>query len=698
MPDSPQPVARVDVVTDERFGVPLADPYRWMENEDAELDTWLTGQSDYTRAFFDELPDRAALLARITELTEGSGRDLAYQLVGDSVFQLWQPPDADVPVLRVRTGDTSRVLLDPATIPGAEHSYLDWFAPSPDGRLVACGVSQGGSERSALHIVDVASGTLIDETVPGRIDRPVTWLPDSDGFLYLTYPERELDTPPAHRYDNSRTVLHRLGTPASADVVILTSGHNPTAPFDPVSRPFVLAPAGSSWLVAVIVHSAIGDHVDEDMSECTIHVAPRDALLADPARCPWGTIAGRDDQVVAFAVRGEDMYVVTTLRAPRGELLAVSMAEPDLASARVVVPGGERVLVGVRTVGDHLLLHEREAGQTRFRRVSPDGESREIPVPMDGALLNWATHPSRAEAYLTLNSLTDAPQVYRYDGDSLTATDWLPASPADFSDIVCTDLRVPARDGALVPLRVLHKTGIVLDGTNPTLLNGYGSYGLVGSRLFAPDMLAWYERGGVQAVAGLRGGGEFGREWHEAGRLLNKENTITDMIDCAEFLIREGYTNPARLAGRGASAGGIPTGGGLVRRPDLWAAMVMGVPVTNSTRMEFTENGPINVPEFGSVATETGLRSLLLTDSYLRVEDGTPYPAVLITGGRNDGRVVVWQPAKMAARLQAATTSGHPVLLRVEMHAGHGMGSTRTQRDELSADLLAFLWHEFKMT
>jgi prolyl oligopeptidase len=204
-------------------------------------------------------------------------------------------------------------------------------------------------------------------------------------------------------------------------------------------------------------------------------------------------------------------------------------------------------------------------------------------------------------------------------------------------------------------------------------------------------MLAWYERGGVYAIAGLRGGGEYGREWHEAGRGPNKENTITDFIDCAEYLIAHGYTRPGRLAGDGISGGGIPTGGALVRRPDLFAAMVMRVPSTNLTRQEFSENGPINIPEFGSVTTETCLHNLLIIDSYLRVEDGVGYPAVLITTGLNDPRVAVWQPGKMVARLQAASTSGRPVLLRVDAHAGHGHGSTHEQRTALTADIFAFL-------
>jgi prolyl oligopeptidase len=265
------------------------------------------------------------------------------------------------------------------------------------------------------------------------------------------------------------------------------------------------------------------------------------------------------------------------------------------------------------------------------------------------------------------------------------------APPAvDFSAIVAHELHAPAADGTMIPLSIIHREGLQRDGANPTLLLVYGSYGMVLSPAFLPELLAWYERGGVLAVAHVRGGGEYGRAWHEAGRLLNKERTIGDFIACAEFLIDQGYTRPGRLAGMGGSAGGIPTGGALVRRPDLWAAMIMQVAATNPLRLEFSENGPVNVPEFGSVTTAEGLRALQIIDSYGRVQDGVAYPAVLLTAGLNDSRIPVWQATKMAARLQAATSSGKPVLLRLDREAGHGMGSTKRQQDAELADCLAF--------
>jgi prolyl oligopeptidase len=251
----------------------------------------------------------------------------------------------------------------------------------------------------------------------------------------------------------------------------------------------------------------------------------------------------------------------------------------------------------------------------------------------------------------------------------------------------------------MVPISIIHRKGLERNGENPTLLYAYGSYGISMLPEFAPQMLAWYERGGVHAIAHIRGGGEYGKEWHEAGRGLNKQSTIDDFIAAAEYLIGEGYTRPERLAGRGVSAGGVPSGGGLVQRPDLWAAMVINVAVTNFLRFEFSENGPNNIPEFGSIMTEEGFRALQLIDSYSKIKDGVSYPAALITTGLNDPRVVVWQATKLAARLQAATASGKPVLLRVEAQGGHGrIGASRRQKDLELADMLAFLLQQMGVT
>jgi prolyl oligopeptidase len=547
-------------------------------------------------------------------------------------------------------------------------------------------------------VIDADRGVVLDDTIPPRVAFAfVSWLEGNRSFVYHRYPDPPPGAPPQRRRLDSRSYLHRLGTDPQRDVTVLARGLNPRIELTPLDRPFLVVPPLGAWMIALVSHSALGDSTSERLTDCTLYVAPRDGL-SDPASCAWTRVAGVEDGVTAFAADADTLYLVSYRDAPRSQVLAVPFADPDLSRARRVVPAGDRAVEAVLVAGEDLLVRDLDGGIGRLRRVPlSGGEPEDVPMPVEGGVLEWTGHPDRPEVLLLVATWTQAPRIYRYDGRAraLADTGLAPRSPVDFGEVEARTLQAPARDGTLIPVTVIHRKGLALDGGNPTLLTGYGSYGFTELPEFRPQMLAWYELGGVYAVAQLRGGGAYGRQWQEAGRGLRKHTTITDFIDCAEYLVAHGYTHPERLAGDGGSAGGIPTGGALVRRPELWAAMVMHVPMVNATRVEFSENGPINVPEFGSVTTEEGLRGLLIIDPYLRVRDGTPYPAVLLTAGMNDPRVAAWQPAKLAARLQAATTSGRPVVLRVELHGGHGVGSTRDQESALLADELAFLLHAF---
>lgn len=697
MSGTDQPVARVAPVTDDLFGVTAVDRYRWMEDDGPELDAWLAGQAAYTEATLAALPDRAALGERIAELTRHTARAGDFAPRGGLVFHRDRPDGADVPVLVVSDGDSTRVLLDPTALPGERRGNLDWFTPSRDGGHVVCGISSGGAEIGTLRLLDVATGRLSDDGVPGVFFGNVSWLPDDAGFVYHRYRDLPPDTPAADRRSGSGTFLHRMGTPFADDVPALAPGTAPGVPLAPVDRPHIVVEPGTDTMVAVVAHAASGGSLTYQLGESSIYVAPRSAL-ADPATCPWREVATPADDVTGWALRGDTLYLVTHAGGVGSHVVSVPVDAPVLADATVVVPPGDRSVHSVHVVGDQLLVRDVVAGRAALRRVPLDGGAEvgevEVPLPFPGSIVELTTDGD--SAVLVLESWTRSPVALRYDPvtDSPADTGWLAPSPVDLSSITTTEVEVPARDGTLVPLAILHTAGLALDGDRPTLLSGYGSYGLVISRKYAPELLAWCERGGVIAYAGLRGGGDHGPAWHAAGRGANKERTITDFVDCADHLVAQGYTRPGKLAGTGGSAGGIPTGGAIVRRPQLWAAMIMQVPVTNSTRMEYTENGPVNVPEFGTSTTEQGAADLLITDSYLRVTDGVDYPAVLLTAGRNDARVAVWQPGKMAARLQAATTSDparRPVLLRVDYGAGHGQGMPHDLRVALLADGYAFL-------
>jgi prolyl oligopeptidase len=692
------PRARVEIVRDEYFGRVIEDPYRWMEDyKGEEAQAWLHQQADHAAQALAALPERDALLARITELSDAGPEMHQLSVAGGRVFALRQNPGENLPrlVMYAAPDAPETTLLDPNTISGDAHTAIDWFAPSRDGRLVAYGVSQGGSEDSTLYVLDIAQKKTLDLAIPHVRFGGVCWLEDNASFLYNRLPDPTPGAPPGDYYLDSRVQLHRLGADPASDPVVLGRGAHAGVNLDRIDIPFVVARPDSPWMVGLVLHG--------DLKENLVYVAPA-SVLADPASIPWRRVASADDAVTGFAFTGNTLYLLTHQNAPRYQVIAVPLDAtdaPDLERATVIVPESDAVVQDICVAGAYLLVREMAAGIGGLRRAPLAGGAPEaVLLPDAGAILDWAGEPGSGVVYLSTTAWTAAPRILRYDAaaDLVSDTGWLPPSSVDFSEIEAEEVEAPAPDGERIPLSIIHRKGLSRDGSHPTLLIGYGSYGISLPPFFMPQMLAWYERGGMMAIAHMRGGGEKGDEWHQAGRLLNKENTIGDFIACAEYLVNEGYTQPGLLAGEGGSAGGIPSGGALVRRPDLFAAMVMRVAITNALRAELTENGPPNVMEFGSATTEDGFNGLLIIDSYLRVRDGTAYPAVLLTSGANDPRVVVWMAMKMAARLQAATSSDKPILLRLEEQGGHGMGSTRQQEDAELADKLAFLLWQFGLT
>ena len=692
------PRARVEIVRDEYFGSVIDDPYRGMEDyKGEEAQTWLHQQANHAAQVLGALPERDALLARITKLSDAGPEMRSLSVAGGRVFALRQNPGENLPRLVMYATPTApeTTLIDPNTISGDAHTAIDWFAPSRDGRLVAYGVSQGGSEDSTLHVLDVEGGKALDLAIQHVQFGGVCWLEDNASFLYNLLPPPTPEAPPGDFYLDSRVQVHRLGADPASDPVVLGRGAHAGVNLDRIDIPFVVVRSDSPWMVGLVLHG--------DLKENLVYVAPTSAL-AVPASIPWRRVASPDDAVTGFSITGNTLYLLTHHNAPRYQVIALPLDahdSPDLGRATVVVPEGDAVLQDICVAGEYLLVREMTAGVGGLRRVPLAGGAPEaVSLPDTGAILDWAGEPGSSVVYLATTAWTAAPRILRYDAVSNTVSDtgWLPPSSVDFNEIEAHEVEAPAPDGERIPLSIIHRKGLALDSSHPTLLIGYGSYGISFPPFFMPQMLAWYERGGVMAMAHMRGGGEKGDEWHQAGRLLNKENTIGDFIACAEYLVGEGYTQPGLLAGEGGSAGGIPSGGALVRRPDLFAAMVMRVAITNALRAELTENGPPNVMEFGSATTEDGFHGLLIIDSYQRVRDGTAYPAVLLTSGANDPRVVVWMAMKMAARLQAATSSDKPILLRLEEQGGHGMGSTRQQEDAELADKLAFLLWQFGLT
>jgi prolyl oligopeptidase len=450
---------------------------------------------------------------------------------------------------------------------------------------------------------------------------------------------------------------------------------------------FVLTAPDSAYALAVA-------NQNMDQNPSTLYVARLDSIKG--AATPWRKIADVHDAVTQFQAQGEYLYCLTSKGAPRFKLLRLEFANADLAHASVVVPESRAVLTGFSIATDAVYLSARDVAATRVLRASADGQQlHDVPTPFKGTDTIAATDSRQPGALLDLTGWIEPRRIYRYDPASdATADTALIATPAlDVSGLTADEVLVTSYDGTRVPLSIVHQNSAVRDGARPTLLFGYGAYGLSYDAFFSPQYLAWIERGGVIAVAHVRGGGEYGEDWHRGGEKLTKPNTVFDFIACAEYLIAEHYTAPRYLAGQGASAGGITIGGALTWRPDLLGAAIDLVGMTDTLRSELTPNGPPNTGEFGSVKTEEGFHGLYAMSAYAHVRDGTAYPAVLLHTGANDPRVDPWIIDKMAARLQAASSSGKPILLDVDYDAGHGIGSKRDQTRKVWADEMAFaLW------
>ncbi len=388
------------------------------------------------------------------------------------------------------------------------------------------------------------------------------------------------------------------------------------------------------------------------------------------------------------------MYALSHQHASRFALLAFDLAAGDVAHARVVVPASDRVISSFGVAHDAIYLNDLDRGLSRVRRTGFDGHTTDVALPYVGAIDELDTDVRADGAVFDLQGWTHSPLWFSLVANgSVADTGLLPISPVDSSSITAEEVNATSADGTQVPLSIVRRADLVLDGSHPTLVDGYGAYGIVSGPNFSPMRLAWLERGAVFAECHPRGGGELGNDWHFAAHIATKQRTIDDFIGCAHYLIDHHYTVSAKLAGTGTSAGGITIGNAIVQQPQLFAAAIDNVGDTNGVRDEFAEGGPANIPEFGTNTDPVGFKALDATDAYVQMKPGVAYPAVLAITGANDPRVAPWIVAKFIAKLQRSTTSGKPVLLRVDFDAGHGLhGASRQQARDVTTDTDAFLF------
>lgn len=677
----PAPEARVEIVRDTYFAETLSDPYRWMENDkDTEWLPFLRGQNDHTRAVLDALPFRESLLKRIRQLSADTVLTSRIQRAGGLMFFQQRPLGADNYKLFVRQNGRDRLLVDPTALSDhTSHVSLDWWCASPTGQHVVYGLSKDGSEDSTLRVLVVADGTDLTERIPNTESANPQWLEDGSGFFYnqLT---GQVDTP--ERYLDSQARFHRLATDPTLDPILMKRGLVAGVDYDRIQMPFIHTYPGARYALLKLA---------DVRPESRWFIAPVADAIAGQTR--WTPVVGFEDEVTDVQLVGDDLYLLANRATPRGRLLKTSGAAPSLATANEVVPQGPEVIESVARAGDGLYLKIMDGGISRLRRFGFDGRVTDIALPFDGSISAIFASAGEKGVLISLSGWLTPAGIWSIDtGGSVVNTGITPKPQVDVSTYETKRLFATAKDGTRIPYSLIYRKGLTLDGQTPAWISAYGSYGISPyTPTFAGRTLALIDAGAIVGYANVRGGGEFGREWHKAGQLSNKPNTWLDLIAVCEDLCTRKYTSPQHLAIGGRSAGGITVGRAMTERPDLFAAVVDGVGWSNPLRYVAEQNGYGEEPEWGAISELAGYRALKSIDSYQAVRDGTRYPAVLLTMGVTDPRVAPFQVAKMAARLQAATNSGKPILLRVDFDAGHGMGSTRAQQDEEAADTYAFL-------
>tara|TARA_A100001015_G_scaffold316228_1_gene429961 strand:+ start:1810 stop:4032 length:2223 start_codon:yes stop_codon:yes gene_type:complete len=687
------PTTRVGLEVDTHWGVEVRDPYRWMEDEeDPEVREWFEQQGHYAEQVLDTLPIREEILSRLTVLDQGAAfttfavsrlanGDVFYERrnAGENMAKLyWQPKGSDEAIK----------LLDPEALGDSDdqHFSLEVYRPSWNGRYVAYGLAQGGSEETTYYVLDLESGETMADTLTNietAYNRP-QWGLENEGFFYSRRRDLPQGAPETEIYKETQVRYHKVGSDSLKDPIIAAFKLSDKLPLLDTDFPSIEITPRSDHAVLKVKHG--------DNNEISLFTAPNDSLLS--GNIPWKRICEETDMVTDYSVIGDEIFLITSRSAPRYRLVATSLLSPDLKNAREVLPAGDLVVENIALAADGLYLNVKENGVGKVMRVTPDEKPEMLLTPRGGAAYLSAISPDVGGVLVYETTWIQGGIRYAFDpitGD-FTDTGMIPRGKFDnLKGYVAEEVLVTSHDGVQVPLSILRRADLEMNGSNPAIVYGYGSYGSSVDVSFSPIRMGWLERGGVFAIAHVRGGGEYGQEWHYAGRMASKPNTWKDLIAAANYLVEKGYTSPKHMAPMGGSAGGILAGRSLTERPDLFGAAVLQVGMLDAIRAETTTNGVPNVKEFGTVTEKDGFEGLLAMSSYHHVKDDVTYPATLLTHGFNDPRVDPWMSGKMAARLQSANKGEPPVLLRVDFDAGHGIGSTREQLLSQYADIYAFL-------
>jgi prolyl oligopeptidase len=688
----PAPETAKKPVSTKYQGVAVEDPYQWLENdEEPDVKAWSNAQNQRTRKYLDQLPDRAAIETQLTEWYAKTSPSYSALVSRPGLLFVmkFQPPKQQQLLVTLTSADdlkSEKVVLDPNLLDAKGTTAIDWFVPSLDGKHVAVSLSKGGSEDGTLHFYETATGKVLPDMI-AHVQYPTAggsaaWNADGSGIYYTRFP-RKGERPDADLNFYQQVYYHKLGTPDTEDTYSIGKD------FPRIAEIVLEASNDGRYILASVANGDGGDFAH---------------YLLGPdgsASSEWKQITKFSDQIKAARLgRDNALYLLSRNAAPRGKVLRLPLETPELSKAVDIVPTGEAVIQQIVPTADALFTGDLLGGPSQIRRFGLDGKGETvIPIPKISAVQEMVALEDGSLVFRDQSYTEPAAWFYcAKEKNEPVETALRNTSPVSFADIEVIREFATSKDGTKVPLNIIFRKGMKRDGQNPTLLYGYGGYGITVSPNFDFTRRLWFDHGGVYVVANIRGGGEFGEDWHKAGNLTKKQNVFDDFAAAAEYLIKEKYTRPEKLAILGGSNGGLLMGAMITQHPDLMRAVVSQVGIYDMLRVELAPNGAFNVTEFGTVKNPQQFKALYAYSPYHHVVDGTKYPSILMMTGANDGRVAPYHSRKMVARLDEANKSENPILLRTSSSAGHGIGTALNERIKQLADIYAFLFTQLGMT
>lgn len=679
LPDAPK-----KPVTDEYYGIKVTDDYRWLENfNDSAVRRWSDEENRYARAFLKNLPSREEIYKSLQQISsQESPSYYGLRYIDGLFFALkFQPPKQQPYLICFKSPDDvtgQQVIVDPNTLDTSGMTAIDFYAPSLDGKLIGISLSQKGSEDGTLHVYEVATGKELPDRIPrvnyATAGGSIAWNSDGSGFYYTRYPHAGERAPEDLNF-YQQVYYHKLGTPVSEDRYVIGKE---------LPRIAEIGLSTSQRGNFILARVANGDG-----GEFSHYLMDKSGK--------WTQLTRFSDKITQLEFGPDNaVYMLSLQKAPRGKIMRLALVAPELKNAKTVVDQSDVTIKGFEVTSTKLYVVDQVGGPSQIRVFDHEGREQK-PVPIRPvSSVSQVLGISGDEILFNNTSFVDPPAWYRHDPSTgeVNRTSLFITSSVNFDDAEVIREFAISRDGTKIPLNIIRRKGTVLDGQNPTLLTGYGGFGASLGPSFDPALRIWLDQGGVYVIANLRGGGEYGEEWHRAGNLTKKQNVFDDFIACAQYLIDNKYTNPSKLAIEGGSNGGLLMGAALTEHPELFQAVVSRAGIYDMLRVELDPNGAFNVTEYGTVKDPEQFKALYAYSPYHHVKDGTAYPAIFFYTGEHDARVNPAHSRKMIARLQAATSSKRPILLATSSTSGHGIGTALSEQIAQEANIYAFLFDQ----